>query len=106
MLLTASDFGTTDELQKALNTLNDFVTNSNSDQTIVLGTLALRLFDDSMASLDTMISGVTREFGPEKIKKKTAKGQDGVTGGWANSPYTTALAALALSDTHYFIQPG
>lgn len=104
VVLNASDFGETDALQKAISVLHDFVTNSNSDQTIALGTLALRLFDENAASLDTLIGGVTREFGTEK--KKTAKGQDPVTGGWANSPYTTAFAALALSDTRYFIQPG
>jgi len=105
VLLNASDFGTTDQLQKAIGVLTDFVRNSNSDQTIVLGTLALRLFDESTASLDAMIKGVTRPFGPEKVQKKTAKGQDVITGGWVNSPYTTAFAALALSETRYYIQP-
>lgn len=104
VVLTASDFGETDAIQKAINVLGDFVNASNSDQTITLGTMALRLFDENAASLDTMIGGVTREINGEK--KKTAKGQDPVTGGWANSAYTTAFAALALSDTRYYIQPG
>jgi hypothetical protein len=106
VLLDASDFGETEVIQKAMAVLTDFVKNSNSDQTIALGTLALRLFDEQAASPDDMIKGVEREMGPEKIVKKTAKGQDPVTGGWANSPFTTAFAALALSDTRYFIQPG
>jgi hypothetical protein len=106
VLLGASDFGSTDELQKAITLLSDFVTNSNSDQTIVLGTLAVRLFDENAASLALMINGVSRQFGTDKTSRKTAKGQDPISGGWANSAYTTAFAALALSDTRYFIQPG
>ncbi|MEI6043732.1 MAG: prenyltransferase/squalene oxidase repeat-containing protein [Chloroflexota bacterium] len=105
LLLDASDFGSTSQLQKSITLLSDFITNSNSDQTIVLGTLAVRLFDENAASLNFMINGVTRQFGPDNISRKTAKGQDLVSGGWANSAYTTAFAALALSDTRYFIQP-
>lgn len=103
VLLTASDFGATDDIQKAVDVLTDFVNNSNSDQTIALGTLALRLFNENAASLDVLINGVTRQIGTEN--KKTAKGQDPTTGGWANSPYTTAFAALALSETRYYLQP-
>ncbi len=103
LLLSASDFGTTDQVLKAASVLSNFVKNSNSDQTIALGTLAVRLFDENQANMDTLINGVKRVFEPDPTERRTAKGQDKVTGGWVNSPYTTAFAALALSDTRYFI---
>jgi hypothetical protein len=91
---TAADFYHTNVTNAAVATLTSFVEKSKSDQTVALGTWALHLWNDDMALYDRLING-TQGF---------SAGQ-GKLGGWNDSAFTTAFAALALSSTRYYFKP-
>jgi hypothetical protein len=41
----------------------------------------------------------------QQITKRTLAGQNKINGDWVDSPYTTAVALLALSDDRYYLDP-
>ncbi len=117
--LTAADFYSqnTQVVNAGIDYLDDYIKKTNSDHILVLSTWALSLFKEATEREDyrtRMVNGLVRDGQPverlftyrgQEIKKRTLVGQDKETGGWANSPYTTALAALALSDNRYYLEP-
>lgn len=111
--LTAADFGENTRVVNAgLDYLQENLTITNSDHTVALSVWALSLFKEPVerdAFRKTMVNGLTEErtfiYRGQEFKKKTVAGQDKETGGWANSPYTTAIASLALSDERYYLEP-
>ncbi|HEX2915425.1 MAG TPA: prenyltransferase/squalene oxidase repeat-containing protein [Chloroflexia bacterium] len=116
--IAASDFGpNTDVINAGLTFLDDYITTSNSDHSIALAAWALSLFkepDDRDDYRLRLANGITQNDAPaersftyrgKEIKKRTATGQDKETGGWANSPYTTAIASFALSNDRYYLDP-
>jgi Squalene-hopene cyclase C-terminal domain/Prenyltransferase and squalene oxidase repeat len=108
--LNSADFGANAEaIQGGLTYLETNLLRSNSDHALALGTWALGLFktlDDMDSYRERMILGLqqdrTFKYKDQEFKLKPQVGQNKETGGWANSPYTTAIAALALSDTKYY----
>ncbi len=116
--LTASDFGQNVQVVNAgLDYLDDYITKSNSDHTVALCAWALNLYREAKDREDNrnrLTLGLMRDGQPQErtfpyrgkeIRKRTVQGQDKTTGGWVNSPYTTAIAALALSDNRYYLEP-
>jgi hypothetical protein len=105
--LSTSDFGDTSIIWRGVSILSDFVENTYSDNLVALGLLALRFYpgigsntNDKLQSFYTkLISGES----VSKDKPKT-KGQ-AKNGGWAESPFSTALGILALSSDLYYVQP-
>ena len=108
--LGPEDFGAnTDTVNNALTYLTDIFENTNSDHTKVLSTWALGLYKEA-SEIERMqylmINGgeeVTLTYQNQQLKKKVVVGQDATTGAWLSSPYTTAIAALALSDSPYYL---
>ncbi len=109
LCLTTADFG---PINATVNAGVDYLTNyvTNSDHTAVLRAWALSLFMEASEVddlRDNLVKGREErvfEYKGQQIKKRTVVGQDrSNTGAWANSPYTTALATLALSDSRYYL---
>lgn|GEM_PF-2027849 len=105
--LSSSDFGQTTEVLAAVSTLADFVDSSNSDQTVALGTLALRFFPDVGNNTQDKLNAFYNKLRSGRATKDDKPKTTGQTkdGGWANSPFATSLAVLALSDNLYFFDP-
>lgn len=102
--LSKSDFGETEEIWRGVSVLADFVEDSRSEQTVALGLLALRFYPDINGNTAERLSNFYNKLvdGETVNIDKTIKGQ-GKNGNWADSPYTTALATLAISnDSYYF----
>lgn len=95
---TAADFNQISTVNGGVSQLDTFVQNSRSAQTIALGVWALRLWEDASNLYELLLVGDGSDGKPH------IDGQDKF-GGWNNSPYITALAALALSDSMYYFKP-
>lgn len=95
---TADVFNQTDTINGGVAQLETFVQNSRSAQTIALGVWALRLWEDASRFYPLLLVGNSTDG------KSQIAGQDKF-GGWDNSPYTTSLAAMALSDSTYYFKP-
>jgi hypothetical protein len=110
--LTASDFGPNIAVvDKGIAYLESYITESNSDHTVALCTWALNLFKEA-DEVDTnrlrLVRGLTGgdkvfQYKGQQITKRTLTGQNKTTGSWVDSPYTTAIALLALSDDRYYL---
>ncbi len=108
--LSPEDFGpTTEVVNNGIDYINSIVEQTNSDHTRVLTTWALNLYKepDQVDRLQyLMVHGgeeVTLTYRDKTIKKRTVLGQDVNSGAWVNSAYTTAIAALTLSDKPYYL---
>lgn len=97
---TAADFNRTDVTNAAVTTLMTFHENSKSDLTLALSTWALRFWKDDLELYTPLLRGVT----DQQTKQVYTEGQNKL-GGWNDSPFTTAVAALALSQTPYYFKP-
>lgn len=112
--LNASDFGPNIAVvDKGLAYLDTYVVDSNSDHTVALCTWALNLFKEA-AEVDKnrlrLVRGLTTQgkvfqYKGQQITKRIPEGQNKTTGAWVDSPYTTAIALLALSDDRYYLDP-
>jgi hypothetical protein len=118
LCLTATDFGTNvDTVNAAIDYLDSYILASNSDHSVALCAWALGLFKQpsevenyrSRLAFGLMRDGESADrsftYRGKEIKKRTVQGQDKTTGAWANSAYTTAIAAFALSDNRYYLEP-
>ncbi len=112
--LTASDFGPNiDAVDKGVAYLDGYINDSNSDHTVALCAWALSLFKEA-ANVDTyrlhLVRGLTAgdkifTYKGQQITKRTLAGQNKINGDWVDSPYTTAIALLAISDDRYYLDP-
>jgi Prenyltransferase and squalene oxidase repeat len=98
-----SDFGQNKPFSDSADVLSNFLDKTNSDHTMALGLLGLRFYRDSSDRelpkfYNKLIKGTNT---PEK-PVPTSLGQNVNDGGWARSPFTTALAVLAMNQSLYF----
>lgn len=110
--LTASDFGPNiGAVDKGVAYLDGYINTSNSDHTVAMCALALSLFkeaSDVEAYRLHLVRGLTGgdkifTYKGQQITKRTLTGQNKITGDWVDSPYTTAIALLAISDDRYYL---
>ena len=101
--LGKSDFGATQVIWRGVSVLADFVENTRSPLITVLGVLALRFFPDINGNTQERLSRFFSKLvnGETANRENPSKGQ-GKNGSWADSPFITALAVLALSSEIYF----
>lgn len=111
--LTAADLGSnTEVVNTGLAYLQRVVETTNSDHSLALATWATTLYKeqaDRTSYRVLLANGLENErsfqYRGQEFKKKTLAGQDKTTGGWVNSPYTTAIATFALTDNRYYLEP-
>jgi Prenyltransferase and squalene oxidase repeat len=98
-----SDFGKNKPFNDSTEVLSSFLDKTNSDHTMALGMLALRFYrDESDRELAKFYAKLLRGLSKPEKSVPTSLGQNLNDGGWAKSPFTTALAVLALSQSQYF----
>ncbi|NWJ44817.1 MAG: terpene cyclase/mutase family protein [Chloroflexi bacterium] len=105
--LSTSDFGGTQEVWSGVSVLSDFVEETYSDHVLALGLTALRFYPDIGTNNSDRLNRFYIKLlkgTPSQTGKPASKGQ-ALSGGWMDSPHSTALAILALSDNLYFVQP-
>jgi hypothetical protein len=100
---SVSDFGQNKPFTDSTDILNDFLDKTKSDHTMALGLLAMRFYrDNNDRELPKLYSKLIKGESKPEAPIPTSIGQNPNDGGWAKSPFTTALASMALHGNLYF----